>query len=158
MSNLVDEIKVILGKYSYIEKEFFFNKNYLKDIRYIYISYQAFSKKYLPLANKQNKNIVRNIYTKIRLLSSILTFKIYQTQKANCEDIEYKNLIKNIKILKQMSLNPKYKNQTFYYEDIFKNNILTYTKLQVTEKYCPKLKKDTEEVMKYFNAKMKKSN
>ncbi|RXI35684.1 hypothetical protein CRU99_13800 [Malaciobacter mytili] len=110
-----------------------------------------FSKKYLPLTNKQNKNIVRDIYMKIRLSAAILTFKIYQTRKANCEDIEYKNLIKNIKLLKQMSLNPKYKNQTFYYEGIFKDSAWTYTKLQVTEKYCPKLKEEAKEIMKYFN-------
>ncbi len=92
---------------------------------------------------------------KIRFSSYILSFKIHQTRKANCNALEYKKIIKNIKILKQMSLNPKYKNQTFYYKNIF-NNSMVYDTLKVPEKYCPKLKKETVDVLKYFNQELEK--
>ncbi|RXI35553.1 hypothetical protein CRU99_13830, partial [Malaciobacter mytili] len=39
MVNLIDEVKYILSKYSNSEEEFFFNKNYLKDISNINIWY-----------------------------------------------------------------------------------------------------------------------
>jgi hypothetical protein len=158
MVNLVDEVLSLLGEYTIEDKKAFLNKEYLQDISDMHIYYKSFSNMYLPLANKQNKNIVNDICMKIRLSTYILTFKIQQTRKANCDDIEYINLIENIKLLKQMSLNPKYKNQTFYYEAIFDKVEWIYSKLQVSEKYCPKLKKDTEEVIKYFNVEMKKSN
>ncbi|AXH12593.1 hypothetical protein [Halarcobacter bivalviorum] len=156
MVNLIGEVMSLLGEYTYEDNKAFLNKEYLQDITDIYVYYKNFSKKYLPLANKQNENIVRDIYMKIRLSTYILTFKIQQTRKANCEDIEYRNLIKNIKLLKQMSLNPKYKNQTFYYEGIFHRVEWVYSILEVSEKYCPKLKKDTEEILKYVNPKLRK--
>lgn len=156
MTNLIGEVMSLLGEYTTEDKKAFLKNEYLRDLTDIYTYYRAFSKKHLPLANKQNENIVRDIYMKIRLSTYILTFKIQQTRKANCEDIEYRNLIKNIKLLKQMSLNPKYKNQTFYYEGIFHRVEWVYSKLQVSEKYCSKLKKDTEEIMKYFNPELQK--
>ena len=157
MTNLIGEVMSLLGEYTTEDKKAFLNKEYLQDLNDINTYYRVFSKKYLPLANKQNENIVNDIYMKIRLSTYILTFKIQQTRKANCDDVEYVNLIKNIKVIKQMSLNSKYKNQTFYYEGIFDRVEWVYSKLQVTKKYCPRLKKDTEEVIKYFIAEMKKS-
>lgn len=123
-------------------------------MRYIY--YRDFSHKYLPIANKQNENRVSDIYTKIRFSTFILTFKIHHTRKANCDDIEYKNLIKNVKILKQMSVNPKYKNQIFYYKNMF-NDPMVYDTLKVPEKYCPKLKDKSVEILKYFNQELEKN-
>lgn len=55
-----------------------------------------------------------------------------------------------------MSINPKYKNQTFYYKNMF-NNPMVYDTLKVPEKYCPKLKDESVEILKYFNQELEKN-
>lgn len=157
MSNLVDEVKVILYEYTQKNKKNFLNKKYLRDLNNVYEYYKKFSKKYLPLANKQNENLVNDIYTKIKISTYTLIFNILQTRNANCENKNYKELIKNIKILKQMSLNPKYKNQDSDYKSIFIESRWVYDTLKMAEKNCPKLKKDTQEILKYFSSELKKS-
>ncbi|WP_044417947.1 hypothetical protein [Halarcobacter anaerophilus] len=155
MVNLVDEVMAILIDEYKSSKEIFLNKDYKEGFKSTYKYYKNFSNKYLPQANKQNKNKVVDIYMKLHLSSYVLSFKIHQTRKANCDNIEYRNMINNLKILKQMSLNPKYKNQTFYYENIF-NNLMIYEKMKVLKVYCPKLKNEAIEISKYFNPQLEK--
>lgn len=155
MVNLIDEVMAIFEDLYKINNKIFLSENLEKDINNISIHYKNFANKYLPLANKQNKNRVSDISMRIRLYVDILTFKIHQTRKANCDAQEYKSLIKNIKLLKQMSFDPKYKNKTFYFENIF-NGIAVYDTLKVPEKYCLSLKEESIEVLKYFNLKLEK--
>jgi len=150
MVNLVDEVLLIIDSLKKIDEQIFLNQYYEKDIRDIYAYYIDFSQKYLQYANKQNENLVDFITNRIRLNEYILSFKIHQTRKANCDAQEYINLIENIKLLKQMSLKPEYKNQTFYYENIF-NSIMIYESMIIADKYCPNLKEESVEVLKYFN-------
>lgn len=155
MVNLIDEVISILNNYVKVDKKILRNKKYEEDLKEIYKYYVDFSNKYLPLANKQNENRVDNIVTKIRFFAYLLSFRINQTRQANCDNENYIKLIKNIKLLKQMSLNPKYKNQTFYYESAF-NNPMVYGKIRVAKKYCSNLKEEAKEVMKYFNKDLEK--
>lgn len=157
MVNLVYEIMYILNDYIKIDKKILVNKKYENDLKEIYTYYMNFSNKYLPLANKQNENRTENIVIKMRFFSYFLSFIIHQTRQANCDNENYIKLIKNIKLLKQMNLTSTstYKNEYFYYESAF-NSPLIYGTLIVPEKYCPKLKEEAKEVMKYFNKDLEK--
>ncbi|MFV0561467.1 hypothetical protein [Malaciobacter mytili] len=160
MDNLANEVMYILNDYISIDKKALIkkaliNKKYEKDLKEIYTYYINFTNKYLPLANKQSKNKVDHIVTKIRFFSYFLGFRIHQTRQANCDNENYIKLIKNIKLLKQMSLTPTYKNEYFYYESTF-NNPIVYGKFKVLEKFCPKLKEEAKEVIKYFNKELEK--
>ncbi len=157
MSNLVDEITIILDEYTQRDKKNFLNKKYLRDLNDVYEYYESFSKKYLPLANKQNMNLVNDIHMKMSIYTDILFFKSHQSKSANCRDENYKKLIKNIKKLKQLGDNPQYKNKDFYLEGVFKNGKPEYQILRFAKKYCPNLKDELKNVLQYFSPELKKS-
>lgn len=154
MDNLVAEMKGILFDFTEEDKKNFLNEKYLKDLNKVYNYYSKFSEKYLPLSKRQNESLVRVLYQKTKLLTYALAFKIYQTKRANCENKNYEKLIQNIKTLKQMSLDPQFKNQTFYYRTMF-NNLWAHRIISIGEKHCSHLKKDAKEVLKYFTSTLK---
>lgn len=155
MVNLIDELRYTINEYTKEDKKTFLDKKYLEDFIEIYGYYNNFSKKYLPISNNQNENNVNDIYTKTRFSAYILTFKINQSENANCDDSEYKNLFENLKTLKQMSLDPKYQSQNFYYNGIFKEGIWIYEVLDIAQKACPKIKDESMTLLGYFDPQLK---
>jgi hypothetical protein len=74
MSDLLNEYDKTIGLLS---KEFFVSNKYIKDLNDIYIYYKQFRDKYLPLANKQDKNNLVAVHDEILFFLKFITYTEY---------------------------------------------------------------------------------
>lgn len=125
------------------------DKRYLEDINSVYLIYNKYAQKYLPLVSDKSKNpLIDNKYFEIRFLTSISVVETEQTNKLNCLSQNYQILLDKIKDLRNFSSDLQIEDNARL-EYIFKKSI--WVKFIINEiKECNNLKKDTEEVLKYL--------
>ena len=151
MSDLVNEYDKTVGLLS---KEFFVSNKYIKDLNDIYRYYKQFRDKYLPLANKQDKNNLVAVHDEILFFLKFITYTEYiQTHYINCSDEKYILLLTKMKELKNLKTKEKQMLDD-YLENVFTKSIWLYQLTLILEK-CPNLEKEAKEVLRYFHPKIK---
>lgn len=151
MSDLVNEYDKTVGLLS---KEFFVSNRYTQDLNEIYIYYKQFRDKYLPLANKQDKNNLVALHDEILFFLKFITYKEYlQKRQIYCNDEKYKLLLTKIKELKNLKTKEKQMLDD-YIVNVFEKSIWLY-QLTLMLQECKNLEKEPKEILEYFHPKIK---
>ena len=121
-------------------------------IRYIY--YTQFRDKYLPLANKQDKNNLVALHDEILFFLQFTTYIEYlQTNQIYCNNEKYILLLTKMKELKN-SKTKEEKSLDNYLSNVFEKSSWL-SKLTIALEKCPNLEKEAKEVLGYFHPKIK---
>jgi hypothetical protein len=151
MSDLVNEYDKTVGLLS---KEFFVSNRYTQDLNEIYIYYKQFRDKYLPLANKQDKNNLVALHDEILFFLKFITYKEYlQKRQIYCNDEKYKLLLTKMKELKNLKTKEKQMLDD-YIVNVFEKSIWLY-QLTLMLQECKNLEKEPKEILEYFHPKIK---
>ena len=154
MSNLLTEYDVAISLIRKLENNFFGSGEYTKDFNQIYIYYTQFRDKYLPLANKQDKNNLVALHDEILFFLQFTTYIEYlQTNQIYCNYQKYILLLTKMKEIKN-SKTKEEKSLDNYLSNVFEKSSWLY-KLTIALEKCPNLEKEAKEVLGYFHPKIK---
>lgn len=152
MSNLINEYDNIISLIRKLENNFFVYSEYVKDFNDIYVYYKQFRDKYLPLANKQDRNNLIAVHDEILLFLQITTYIEYiQTKRINCNNEKYILLLTKMKELKNSKTRERFGN---YLSNVFEKTSWFYKLIFALQK-CPNLEKEAKEVLEYFHPMVK---